>query len=153
MNETIDEFFKKAEKESQDRAQTVERLLATADASKVFSQPVTSGDYTVITAAEVSGGGGFGSGMGFGPSRTRGKAGQEEQDVSQAGSPGEPVPEGLGGGGGGGGGSGARPVAAIVIGPEGVEVRPILDIRRLALTGLVGLALVGHFGLKLSRRG
>ena len=61
MNEAIDAVLKKVEEESENRAQALERILATADASKVFSQPVTSGAYTVITAAEVSAGGGFGA--------------------------------------------------------------------------------------------
>ncbi len=144
MDEAIDEFLKKVGQESQGRAETLERLLATADASKVFGQPVTSGEYTVITAAEVGGGGGFGSGMGFGSPRARGLASSQGQDSTQEGTRREATLEGAGGGGGGGGGSAARPVAVIVIGPEGVEVRPIVDVRRLALTVLVGLAIMGH---------
>jgi len=152
MDEAIDEFLKKVGQESQGRAETLERLLATADASKVFGQPVTSGEYTVITAAEVGGGGGFGSGMGFGSPRARGLTSSQRPDSTQQGTRGEATLEGAGGGGGGGGGSAARPVAVIVIGPEGVEVRPIVDVRRLALTVLVGLAIMGRLLSKMVRK-
>lgn len=152
MNETIDELMKKVEQESQSRAQTLERLVASADASKVFSPPVTSGEYTVITAAEVAGGGGFGSGMGFGSSRNRGAASSEKQEVTQEGATGEAIPEGAGGGGGGGGGSTARPVAVIVIGPEGVDVRPIVDLRRVGITLVAGLAIVSQLAVKVAKK-
>ena len=151
MNEAIDAVLKKVEQESENRAQTLERILATADASKVFSQPVTSGEYTVITAAEVAGGGGFGSGMGFGSPRARGLVSSHGPDLTQEGTLGDAIPEGAGGGGGGGGGSAARPVAAIVIGPEGVEVRPIVDVRRLGLTVVVGLAIMGNLSVKMAK--
>ncbi|HEY8885068.1 MAG TPA: hypothetical protein VIO35_07130, partial [Chloroflexota bacterium] len=41
----------------------------------------------------------------------------------------------LGGGGGmgGGGGSMGRPIAVIVIGPDGVEVKPIVDRTKLVI--------------------
>jgi uncharacterized spore protein YtfJ len=152
VNEAIDGFMKRLENESQGRAETLERLLATADAGKVFGQPVSSGDYTVITAAEVGSGGGFGSGIGFGSGLTRRRGTRDGQDTNQEALPDGTIPEGAGGGGGGGGGSGARPVAVIVIGPEGVEVRPIVDLRRLALTGLVGLAILGHLWVKMAKR-
>jgi uncharacterized spore protein YtfJ len=152
MNESIETVLEKVEKEAENRGQTLERLLATADASKVFSAPVKSGEYTVITAAEVGSGGGFGSGMGFGSAQMRKRRAQAEEDATQEGLSGEANPEGFGGGGGGGGGSGARPVAAIVIGPEGVVVRPIIDVRRLALTALFGLAILGNTYVKLAKK-
>jgi uncharacterized spore protein YtfJ len=42
-----------------------------------------------------------------------------------------PPPSGMGGGGGGG--SGGRPVAIIDIGPDGVSIKPIMDITKVAL--------------------
>jgi uncharacterized spore protein YtfJ len=69
-------------------------------------------------------GGGFGYGFGGGsaPAAPPGQTpGQEQEDV------------GGGGGIGGGGGSSGRPVAAIVIGPEGVRVKPVTDATKIAL--------------------
>jgi hypothetical protein len=75
--------------------------------SAVFSAPVVSGVYTVIFASEVFARGSFGFG-----------ADEPESGVT---------------GPGGGGGSHSRPVAAIVIGPNGVKVRPIVDATRIAV--------------------
>lgn len=78
----------------------------------VFSEPLTVDDNTVITAAEVH----VGMGLGFG----HGSGGDGDND-------------GQGGGVGGGGGSAGRPVAAIIIGPKGVQVEPIVDVTKIAL--------------------
>jgi uncharacterized spore protein YtfJ len=103
----------------------LEKLLAAAQPGAVYSQPVAHGEYTVITASEVAAGGGFGFGMGFGaPSAARpGEVAQEQQGNG-------------GGGSGGGGGSSGRPVAVIVIGPAGVEVKPVLDVTKIGLAAL-----------------
>ncbi len=99
--------------------QLMERLFDITKPEAVFSQPVTQGQYTVITASELTAGMGVGYGGGGGS--------------------GEPNPEGqasgvgFGGGGGGGGGTLARPVAAIIIGPEGVRVEPIVDATKIAI--------------------
>jgi uncharacterized spore protein YtfJ len=45
----------------------LEKFFAAAQPGAVFGQPVESGSYTIITAAEVTSGGGFGVGMGCGP--------------------------------------------------------------------------------------
>jgi uncharacterized spore protein YtfJ len=103
----------------------LEKLLAAAQPGAVYSQPVAHGDYTVITASEVAAGGGFGFGVGFG--------------APSAAKPGEVAPEQQangGGGSGGGGGSAGRPVAVIVIGPTGVEVKPVLDVTKIGLAAL-----------------
>lgn len=92
---------------------TISRLFDVYQPGVVFGEPTSVGDHTVITAAEVH----VGMGLGFG----RGAGGDEE------GSSGE------GAGGGGGGGSAGRPVAAIIIGPDGVQVEPIVDVTKLAL--------------------
>jgi uncharacterized spore protein YtfJ len=143
MDEAGMGFMENVAKESQARLQALEKLVSAADTTKVFGAPVTSGEYTVITAAEVGSGGGFGSGMGFGvPNRGRRK-GSEESGAEDKGAAG-PLGEGAGGGGGGGGGSMGRPVAAIVISPDGVEVKPVLDMSKM---GLAGIALVGSLGV------
>ena len=157
MNGTVDTLIPPAEKSGDiagdipsivDRTQEqgvriMEGLFAATRPGAVFGEPVVSGEYTVITASEVSAGGGFGSGRGFGPApagetTTEGAARQ----VQLAG----------GGGMGGGGGSHARPVATIIIGPDGVQVRPIVDVTKLAIAGITawGAMLVT---LRRMRRG
>jgi uncharacterized spore protein YtfJ len=96
------------------------RIFTAAQHSSVFGEPVSSGEYTVITACEVGSGGGFGFGGGSSPATT----GTDGQGAAQ------------GGGGGGGGGANGRPVALIVIGPDGVRVEPIVDVSRIALSGI-----------------
>jgi uncharacterized spore protein YtfJ len=94
------------------------RIFTAAHHSSVFGEPVRSGDYTVITACEVGSGGGFGFGGGSSPADADGQGAAE------------------GGGGGGGGGANGRPVALIVIGPDGVRIEPIVDVSRIALSGI-----------------
>ena len=147
MNEPVNELMQNLATESQGRWQAMERLLSAADASKVFSQPVTSGEYTVITASEVGSGGGFGSGMGFGLPRGRRSEASEGQGASEG-----TAAEGAGGGGGGGGGSMGRPVAAIVIGPDGVEVKPVLDITKVGLAALTAFGAMGILALKILKK-
>ncbi len=100
----------------------ITKLLAVAQPSSVFSQPVTAGDYTLITASEVSAAMGIGFGVGTGSSPTNDEA---PEGASRG--------EGSGGGGGGGGGSMARPVATISVGPDGVTVEPIVDATKIAI--------------------
>ena len=76
------------------------RLFEIARPSAVFGEPIQKGEYTVITASEVSLGMGLGTGAG---------SGTEEAEKENA------TPEsGSGGGGGGGGGGWSRPVAVII---------------------------------------
>ena len=147
MNEAMSEFLQNAAKESQGRLQAMDRLLSSADSSKVFSQPVTSGQYTVITASEVASGGGFGSGMGFGLPRARRSEGSDEPGTSAV-----TAPEGAGGGGGGGGGSMGRPVAAIVVTADGVQVKPVLDVTKVALAALTAFGAMGVLALKMLKK-
>ncbi|MCC6166348.1 MAG: hypothetical protein IT329_03890 [Caldilineaceae bacterium] len=97
--------------DSQDEAlATLGRLFDIAEPGAVFSEPVKAGDNLIITAAEIS----VGMGLGFG-------SGQGPDD------------EGSGGGVGGGGFSAGRPVAAIIAGPNGVHVEPIVDVTKLGI--------------------
>jgi uncharacterized spore protein YtfJ len=105
---------------NQERAnELIGRLFDVAQPSAVFSQPVTNGPYTVITASEVTVGMGAGYGGGGG-------VGQDNDE-------GETAASGFGGGGGGGGTAMARPVAAIIIEPNGVCVEPIMDPTKIAV--------------------
>lgn len=98
----------------------LDSLMGPASPSMVFSEPQVIGDDLVFTASSWERGGGFGLGAGTG---------------------GDPTGGGTGGGGGAGGGSQGRPVAVIRVGPGGIEVRPVLDLTKLAVTVL--LAFIG----------
>ena len=117
---------------SQEQSQRVlQDLIAAAQARSVFGEPVTHGEYAVITASEVTVGLGFGFGMGSGSSSA---AVDEETEASG------------GGGGGGGGGASGRPVAVISIGPHGVSVTPVIDRTKI---GLAFITMLGGVFLML----
>jgi len=103
--------------------ETLERFIQTADVSAVYGQPIQSGDAIIIPAAEVLCGLGFGVGAGSGP---------------QTGD--SPAPGGAGGGGGGR--TFSRPAAVIVATPQGVEIRPIVDITKIALAALTAFGFM-----------
>jgi uncharacterized spore protein YtfJ len=152
VKEDASEFMQNIAAESQGRWQAMERLLSAADVSKVFGAPVTTGQHTVITASEVGSGGGFGSGMGFGLPRTRRARTSEEPGTGEETTSVGAVGEGAGGGGGGGGGSMGRPVAAIVISPDGVEVKPVLDVTKVTLAALTAFGAMGLLALKILKK-
>jgi uncharacterized spore protein YtfJ len=107
-------------------ARVMERLIAAADVSKVYAPPIEHGDRLLIPAAEVVAAAGFGMGSGSG--------------VVGDGS--LPPRRGGGGGGGGGGKTFARSVAVIVSSPEGVEIRPVIDVTKIALAALTAAGFV-----------
>jgi len=119
MSENVTKIAIEAVPNQEAANELMTRLFDITKPEAVFSQPVTQSGYTVITATELTAGIGVGYGGGGGGS--------------------EPSPEdpeggvGFGGGGGGGGGTLARPVAAIIIGPEGVRVDPIVDATKIAI--------------------
>jgi uncharacterized spore protein YtfJ len=116
---------------------TINRLTEVAGPSAVFGAPVVRDDMTVIPVCRVSVGLGFGGGGGSGPARAE-DAHTEDAHAEQA-------PASTGEGLGGGGGSQGRPVAAIVLTPGQVQIRPIIDVTRVAFAGMataVALALL-----------
>lgn len=133
MSQEMGDLMPAMDRNAEQAARIMDKLFAAAQPGAVFGEPVTSGNYTVITASEVGAGGGFGSGGGLGPSR---QPGSRQQEGEGDGGPQSSRSEGAGFGGGGGGGSGGRPVAAIVIGPDGVTVRPILDVNKVLLAAI-----------------
>jgi uncharacterized spore protein YtfJ len=118
----------------------VEKLFTAAQPSAVYSEPVTAGDYTVITASEVRVGMGFGYGAGGGSAPEATEAGGDQVQG-----------EGAGGGGGGGGASGSRPVAVVSIGPNGVQVEPVVDVTKIALAFITAVGSM-LFTLKKMRQ-
>ena len=120
--------------------ETAERIFSAARPGAVFGEPVRAGEYTLITASEVTAAGGFGFG-GMPETGTTGAAGQA----------GPAPPRPAGGGGGGGGASLARPVATIIIGPEGVKVQPIVDLTKIALAALTAWGAIAIMLVRMSR--
>ena len=124
MTNTINTMAEAMDKYQEQSREWMDKLLAAARPRAVYGEPITSGNYTVVTASEVTAGGGFGYGFGGGsaPASAPGQTPGQEQENA-----------GGGGGVGGGGGSSGRPVATIIIGPEGVRVEPVIDATKIAL--------------------
>ncbi len=110
---------------------TMERLFASANVKNVYGRPVQQGDTTIIPVAEVTVAGGFGVGVGFGDDPDPG----ERKQMREAG----------GSGGGGGGTTLARPVAVVVVSPEGVRVEPVIDLTK------IGLAVITAWGFMIAQ--
>lgn len=111
---------------------SLEKLADAAKVTAVYAEPIKRGDTIVIPSAEVLTGFAFGFGMGGGKDQVANTGG--------------------GGGGGGGGRSLARPVAAIVITPDGVEVKPIVDVTKIALAALTAIGFMFAMTVRMSRR-
>jgi uncharacterized spore protein YtfJ len=110
-----------------------ERLFRTAVFGAVYGPPVKQGRNLVIPAAEVVAAFGFG----FGGGRVEPAA--EDRDTA------------AGSGAGGGGYSLARPVAVIVMTPEGVRQEPIVDLTKLGLATFTALGVVATMAYRLRR--
>ena len=126
MSDEFNDVVVTAVKNQEQAAELVEKLFAVAQPGAVYGEPVTAEGYTVITASEVSVSMGFGYGIGGGTG-TESAEGEDEPEGENG------EARGFGGGGGGGGISTGRPVAVISIGPEGVQVEPIVDATKIAL--------------------
>jgi uncharacterized spore protein YtfJ len=135
-------------------AAVVEKLFEVAKPEAVYSEPVTAGEYTVITASEVKIGMGYGFGGGAGTSAEAAAVEVEDDDdaLLEEGVA-EETDVGFGGGGGGGGVSGSRPVAAISIGPEGVQVQPVVDATKIALAFITALGAMAMMASRMKEAG
>ncbi|MEP7200027.1 MAG: spore germination protein GerW family protein [Chloroflexota bacterium] len=102
--------------------QTIEAARDVATARRVFGEPQTIGDTTVIPIAAVTHAYGFG--YGGGPERT------DERGNAVT----------TGGGGGAGGQTTARPVAVLEVTRDATIVKPIEDKTRIALAGIAMVA-------------
>ena len=100
--------------------QLTHALERAASGEGAVGPPTTVGDHTVIPLVETFASGGFGAGSG----------GAAEGEGDNAG----------GGGGGGGGVGRSRTVALADVGPDGVKIRPVIDVTGLALPAISALA-------------
>jgi uncharacterized spore protein YtfJ len=146
-------------KNQENSAEILEKFVETARPSSIFAPPLTAGDYTIITASEVYAGMGvgFGGGGGSAPAASAEPIGDQppaEQPAAED-EEGFGPGSGVGYGGGGGGVTMGRPVAAIIIGPDGVNVEPIVDATKIAIalfTTLGAMALMFSRMMKLSQK-
>jgi hypothetical protein len=115
----------------------MERLLDTADVSKVYGEPILHDGVMILPAAEVLAIAGFGMGSGGGI------AVQQEGQKSRG-----------SGGGGGGGGKTLAGCSRDRRVPRGVEVRPVIDFTKVALAALTaaGFVMAAWSGMKRPRR-
>ena len=123
----------------------LERLSMMARPDAVFSAPTIVGERLVIGAAQVT----LGIGLGFGGGKS-GAIPQHDQSTSD----GERTRRSdVGGGGGGGGGGTSRPIAVISVGPDGVQVKPIVDVTTIAIAclSLLGVAVFEIRKVQLKR--
>lgn len=139
MTTSVEQVLSSTGKGEEQSVAAMERLFAAARPGAVFSEPVTAGGYTVITAREIGLGGGFGFGKGFGV------------PTVEAGANGAANAIGGGSGAGGGGGSNGRPVAVVIIGSDGVRVEPIVDVSKIALAGIAASTAALALFLKMRR--
>jgi uncharacterized spore protein YtfJ len=114
--------------------ETVSKLVDAADVTKVYGRPIKQGDVSVIPASENLTFMGFGIGAGGGT------------DISEEGG------VGTGGGGGGGGRTLSRPVAIIVVSPEGAYVEPVMDPTKIAMAAITAAGFMFGMMLRMSRK-
>ena len=132
-----DEMYTSFVENQKEGLQLLEKVMKVTEPGIVFSEPIVSGDRSVLTASEVVVGVGFGYGQGR--SQPEALLGPDEESE-------------FGQGGGGGGGSLGRPVATITVSPDGVEVTPILDLTKVWIAVLTTLGSM-FFMLARMRRG
>ncbi len=96
-----------------------ESLIDAVGVETVFGDPIRADGHLIIPVAETAVGGGVGDVQYATPQGTE----QRQMRFPLASR-------------GGGGGASTRPVAVVVVTPTEVKVQPILDLNRIALTGM-----------------
>ena len=150
-------FIKESTSNWKESTGLIDKLFAVAKPGAIFGEPVSDNGHTVITASEVH----VGMGVGYGSGGAEGFSppGAEEKEVEEESEETEEKPastgygSGYGGGGGGGGFSAGRPVAAIIIEPEGVRVVPIVDVTKLGLAFVTVLGSIFFMGSRMAKAG
>lgn len=149
MNEQLTRFVVQDVPHQEVKTHPLEKLLTFAQARTVYSEPVTVGDHTIITACEMTAilGYGYGPAPGAGTNGTRPHNGAQPETNGVA----HETPPANGStsqGGGGGGTAFARPVAVINIGPEGVWVDPVVDVAKISLAAFAMAGTVARAVLR-----
>lgn len=146
MTENYDEVVAQSVHTIDEGYSLLEKLLRVVEHGQIFGPPITQGEHTVITASVIRAGYGFGFGVGegvgpAGPITDEDQGAEPFEGIEQPprGTGDVPAAGGAGGGGGGGGASLGRPVAVITIGPEGVEVKPVIDWLKIGLAAATTL--------------
>jgi uncharacterized spore protein YtfJ len=121
--------------------EVIGRLFEIAQPEQAFGSSVTQGEYTVITATELS----VSMGLGYGGGGGGGGDGKSDEEGKQA-------DLGFGIGGGGGGFATARPIAAIEIGPRGVVVEPIIDVTKIVLAFFTAVGSIAVMASRMNRK-
>ncbi len=106
---------------------SISKLIDAADVSNVFGRPIKQGDVSVIPASENL------TLMGFGVGSWTETESDQEGD------------NGSGGGGVGGGRTLSRPVAIVVVTPEGAYVEPVIDPTKILMAALTAAGFM--FGM------
>ncbi len=122
--ETLDTIFARIDKMSDE-----------VNVDAVFGEPREAGEHVLIPVAELQYGFGVGAGTAQGAEPSHEEE-AEEEDVPE-GEATEAKPGGVAEGAGGGAGAKARPLATIIVGPEGVTVKSIMDEQKVALAGIL----------------
>lgn len=141
MSDETDKVLDSVIKSQAQNLELMEKLFAVAQPGAVYGEPVASGEYAVITASEILVAAGSGYGVGGG-------TGAETLETETAVEGEEDEGTGFGGGGGGAGVSMGRPVATINIGPNGVQVQPVVDVTKI---GLAFFTTIGAMLMMLGR--
>ncbi|WP_420629895.1 spore germination protein GerW family protein [Candidatus Leptofilum sp.] len=128
MSDSFNKLMIKSVADQESANELIGKLFDVTRPDAVYAEPVTVGEYTVINASEYMAGMGVGYGGGGGTAPSTDEASEESSDST-----------GFGGGGGGGGTTMARPVATIIVGPNGVRVEPVVDATKIAITMFTAL--------------
>ena len=119
-----------------------DRFTATARAAACFGEPMQVGEKTIIPTSEIMCTMVFGLGAG-GAGNSAGQAEGADESTGKM--------QGTGSGGGGGGFTRSRPVAVVVVSPDGVSVEPVVDATQIAMAGVAAGAFVGFWLIRLMR--
>ena len=146
------QYLNALEEANETTTRMVQKILESEDTARAFAKPVESGDYKVITASETSTFLGFGFGFGAGDSSDEDEeeeTGEEllEEKVEEMTEEDE-ADEGLAGGTGAGAHTSSRPVAVITLKPHGVEIEPIIDVNKIALSGFAAASFISFMVAK-----
>ena len=98
------------------------RIETTLDNKRVVGEPVMVGEYTIIPLISI----GFGFGVGTG-------TGKSEEFI-----------KGEGSGGASAGGGGLKPIAVVIIGPEGATVEPLKGANASLLESLAATVMAAR---------